>query len=116
MSSERTYEEDLVGLELVRAELVRQAMGVAEGLERRRLVGRTVVVKIRYEDFTTITRSHSLAQPTDCGDRLSTIGLELLDRTEAATRPVRLVGIGVSNLAHSEAADGSAVPARPAAY
>ena len=66
-------------------------------LERRALLARTVTIKVRYSDFTTVTRSHSAAASRDAGD-LSTRALQLLERTAAGQRPVRLLGVSVHNL------------------
>ena len=53
---------------------------------------------MRYSDFTTITRSHSEVPSTRDADRLAARAVALLDRTEAARRPVRLLGVSVHNL------------------
>jgi len=66
-------------------------------LGRKGMVARTVTIKIRYSDFTTITRSHS-QEPTSDPDRIVQRAVALLDKTEAGQRPVRLLGAGVYNL------------------
>jgi len=96
-SSECTYAEDLTDIARIRDEITEMARENAEWLEQRELLARTVTIKVRYSDFTTITRSHS-APPTRQADGLVTRALALLDRTEASTRPVRLLGTGVHNL------------------
>ena len=65
-------------------------------LRKKGLLARTVTIKVRYDDFTTITRSH-LGPPTDDADEIARRAVALLDKTEAATRPVRLLGAGVHN-------------------
>jgi DNA polymerase-4 len=70
----------------------------AAWLARRDLSCRTVTIKVRYDDFTTITRSHSAAPPTRDADALAARAVSLLDRTDAGTRPVRLLGVSVHNL------------------
>ena len=52
---------------------------------------------MRYSDFTTITRSHSTA-PTDDEEQIAKRAVDLLAKTDAGTRPVRLLGAGVHNL------------------
>jgi DNA polymerase-4 len=98
LSSECTYASDLVDIAAMDAELDRQAEEVATALTRRGLFGRTVVVKVRYDDFATATRSLTLASPTANASVLSEIGRALLRRTEAPRRRVRLLGIGVAKL------------------
>jgi DNA polymerase-4 len=68
---------------------------------RRALYARTVTIKVRYSDFTTITRSHSDAPSRDA-DALVRRALELVTRTEAGRRPVRLLGVSVHNLTDSD--------------
>ena len=65
----------------------------AQWLERESLYARTVTVKVRYSDFTTITRSHSAWPATRRADDIVGRALDLLDRTDAGTRPVRLLGV-----------------------
>jgi DNA polymerase-4 len=102
-STENTYAEDLSDLEVIRAELERMARENAEWLERRRLAARTVTIKVRYADFTTITRSHTLSVPTSDADVISSWAKDLLARTEAGTRPVRLLGVRVAGLVEQSA-------------
>lgn len=98
-SSERTYSEDLRDPEAIRAEILRQAERIAEGMNKRDLLGSTITLKVRYENFETVTRSLTLPSPTAEGDRISATALHLLERTQANRRPVRLLGVGVSKLA-----------------
>ncbi len=99
LSSERTYESDLDALERVEVELDRLAEGVARGLERREIAAATIVVKVRYGDFTTITRSHTLPAPTADAAVIRRVARFLVSKTDAGRRPVRLLGVGGSNLA-----------------
>ena len=73
------------------------ARDAAAWLTRRELCARTVTIKVRYSDFTTITRSHTDA--ADAGRRRASSAAPsaLLDRTDAASRPVRLLGVSVHN-------------------
>src|SRR5437879_5795378 len=64
LSDENTYEKDLTDLEQIRGEIERIARRTAEGLAKRKLRARTVTIKVRYGDFTTVTRSHTAASPT----------------------------------------------------
>jgi DNA polymerase-4 len=98
--SERTYAVDVTDAASARDEVSRMAGQAAEWLERRALYARTVTVKVRYSDFTTITRSHS-ADPTRDVTALVGRAVELLDRTDAGRRPVRLLGVSVHNFTSS---------------
>jgi DNA polymerase-4 len=97
-SSETTYAEDLQDLEAIRGELARLARETAQWLEKKQLAGRTVTIKVRYADFTTVTRSHTLSRPTSDADVIASWAAELLQRTQAGPRPVRLLGARVSGL------------------
>lgn len=96
-SSECTYAEDLTDISRMREEITGMARENAEWLARRDLLARTMTIKVRYKDFTTITRSHSTA-PTRNPDQLVARALALLDKTDAHLNPVRLLGTGVHNL------------------
>src|SRR3954471_20187989 len=94
--SENTYPEDLTELATIRAEIAEMATHAIAWLERRQMLARTVTIKVRYDDFSTITRSHS-APPTRDEADLTARAVRLLDKTEAGTRPVRLLGVSVHN-------------------
>jgi len=94
--SENTYPQDLTDLSQIREEVADMAAGVVSWLARKSVLARTVTIKVRYSDFTTITRSHS-APPTRDSDALVGRALQLLDKTEAGQRPVRLLGVSVHN-------------------
>ena len=73
------------------------ARSTASWLAKRELFARTVTIKVRYSDFTTITRSHTETATRDESSLVSR-AVALLDRTEAGQRPVRLLGVSVHNL------------------
>jgi DNA polymerase-4 len=98
MSTERTFAQDIDQPELLHEQLEKQAREVADGCLADRVSGTTVVLKLRYHDFSTITRSHTLAQPTREVEQIVRIGQELLEKTDYRQRPVRLLGIGLSGL------------------
>jgi DNA polymerase-4 len=98
LGTENTYGRDLVGLAAMDAEIDRLAGQVAAGLAKRGISGRTVTVKVRYGDFTTVTRGRTLPWPTSSGQEIAGHARALLRRTEAASRPVRLLGVTLSNL------------------
>ena len=103
-SSESTYATDLTDVGRMRAELAGMAHELAGWLERHALGARTVTIKVRYADFRTVTRSHTLSQPTREASRIAAWAGELLERTEAGAKPVRLLGVGVHGLVAQDAA------------
>jgi DNA polymerase-4 len=96
--SENTYSQDLTDINEIRAEVDEMARDAAEWLKEKQLLCRTVTIKVRYSDFTTITRSHSRTPATRDDEDIAQRAVKLLERTEAATRPVRLLGVSVHNL------------------
>jgi len=96
-SSESTYPDDIMDLERIREEIAGMARSNALWLGQKGIVARTVTIKIRYDDFTTITRSHSEAATSD-PDVIVRRAIALLEKTEVGQRPVRLLGAGVYNL------------------
>jgi DNA polymerase-4 len=103
--SENTYPEDLTDLATIRAEIAGMALHAIGWLQRRQLLARTVTIKVRYEDFTTITRSHSTLPTRDEAD-LTARAVRLLEKTDAGTRPIRLLGVSVHNFCgENDAAD-----------
>jgi len=98
LGTETTYSTDLARVDEMEAEIARLAAEVAGGLERRDLAGRTVTLKVRYADFTTVTRSRTLPTPVDSPDALGRTAVELLAKTDAGARRVRLLGVTASNL------------------
>ena len=100
--SECTYETDLTDMTTIRAEIDQMARDVAAWLVRHGRFGRTVVIKVRYDDFTTITRSQSESQPTQQANQLATRAVSLLEKTDVGRRPVRLLGVSIQNLDTSD--------------
>jgi DNA polymerase-4 len=98
VSEESTYAQDLVELDVMRGEIEAMARRVAADLERKQLTARTVTIKVRYPDFTTVTRSHTAEPATRDPERLAERALALLAKTEAGRRPVRLLGAGAHGL------------------
>lgn len=95
--SENTFAQDLSDITEIRTEVAAMARDAAAWLARKELYARTVTVKVRYSDFTTITRSHT-EPPTRDEGAIVTRAVALLDKTEAGSRPVRLLGVSVHNL------------------
>ena len=95
--SEETYATDIESLDEVKREIDQLARGVAEWLEKKAIKARTVTIKVRYSDFTTITRSQSSPDYTNDADNMALRAIKLLDKTEAGHRPIRLLGVSAHN-------------------
>ncbi|MFK4085265.1 DNA polymerase IV [Kribbella sp. NPDC020789] len=98
VSVEDTFETDIIDRALLTAIADRMAHRVAERLQKAQLSGRTVTLKSRMHDFTTHTRSSTLAGPTDDPRVIARVARRLLDETDLAGG-IRLLGVGVSSLA-----------------
>jgi DNA polymerase-4 len=96
--TENTFVKDLTSLDEIRAAIDEMARETAAWLEKKALLCRTVTIKVRYSDFSTVTRSHSVTPATRDADDIAARARALLDRTEAGQRPVRLLGASVHNL------------------
>src|SRR6266568_503186 len=98
ISGEETFLKDTEDRRVLRACLKEQAADISTRLKRRRLGAHTVQVKVRYGDFKTLTRQISVEEPlTEAGD-IYRLGCVLLGREKLVSRPLRLLGLGVSNL------------------
>ena len=96
VGSEITFSEDYLDLEIIKEALYNETGHVCRRLQKNNLKGRTVTLKIKYDDFTQITRSKTIDHLTDDLDEIFSIAAELLFKTEAGSRKVRLVGASVS--------------------
>jgi nucleotidyltransferase/DNA polymerase involved in DNA repair len=96
LSKESTFDEDVADREVIERTLLRLCVGVARGLRRKDLAGRTVTLKLRWESFETLTRQTTLLDPVDTTDVLWPLALELFRDADQRARRVRLIGIGVS--------------------
>ena len=110
--SENTFETDLTELSDVREEIAEMARRTAVWLHKRDLYARTVTIKVRYSDFTTITRSHTEPATRD-EDRIVERALGLLEKTEAGHRPIRLLGVSVHNLRETPIVEVEGPPRLP---
>lgn len=100
VGSESTYVSDLRWLDAMDAEIGRLAADVADHLFRTGIGACTVTLKVRYDDFTTLTRSRTFPVPVHDAASISACARDLLRRTEAGARPVRLLGVTASTLVH----------------
>lgn len=98
VSVESTFDEDLVGAEAVRRELRRLCARLGDRLYRQGVRGRTVTLKARLPDRTTITRSRTLREPVTGATTIYREAGHLLDRARVGEGPLRLLGVGVSGV------------------
>jgi len=106
---EDTFSVDLIELEDIDRELKRLTGVLVERLGRSGVRGKTITLKITYADFERITRSLTLERDTAESEVIQEAVDELRSRTEIGERPLRLLGIAVSNLDNQE-------PVEPSAY
>jgi DNA polymerase IV len=98
ISQETTFAVDVRDDAHLRRTLQEQAEQVSRRLRRAQLAGTTVKLKLRWSDFTTLTRQMSLEQPTQDAEEITRIVGRLLDQHRPPGRAVRLIGVGVSGL------------------
>ena len=103
ISSENTFLRDTDDRPALRACLWEQAQELAGKLARHRLAAGTVQVKVRYGDFTTLTRQLSVEEPVQEAREIYRLGCWLLGREKLVNRPLRLIGLGVSGLRDAQA-------------
>ena len=103
LGREITLAQDLADIVALRKLLHQLAVKVSALLAKEKLSGRTITLKVRYEDFSTISRSMTVPESIAQASMLEKVGLMLLERTEAGKRKVRLMGLSVSGFP-----DGSA--------
>ncbi len=96
-SRERTFDYDIAEPERMRAELARMAEELCADLAAKNRAGRTIAIKVRLRDFTTVTRARTLPEPTCDARVVRTIALALLEQY-APPAPVRLLGVRVAGL------------------
>jgi DNA polymerase-4 len=96
-SRETTFDSDLHGLPQLEPVLERLTAELCETLAREQRRGRTIGIKVRFDDFTTVTRARSLDVAVNDGETVLAVALELLRRLDPR-RPVRLLGVRVAGL------------------
>jgi DNA polymerase IV len=98
ISGEETFLRDTEDRKVLRAGLRTQAVDIVATLKRRRLGAHTVQVKVRYGDFTTLTRQITVEDPISEANDIYRLGCFLLGREKLVSRPLRLLGLGVASL------------------
>ena len=98
IGNERTFDHDVDDPDIVHRTLLGLSDKTASRLRAAGLVGRTVSIKVRFADFTTITRSRSLRDATDVSRDIAALARELYDALGLQRARVRLVGVRVEQL------------------
>lgn len=98
ISQEVTFSVDVVNDKVLEKTVREQSAEVARQLRKENLAGRTIKLKIRWPDFTTLTRQTTLGHGTDQEEEIAQTALELLKNVRAPNQAVRLIGVGVSGL------------------
>jgi DNA polymerase-4 len=95
---EETFLKDIVSLDVAQKELLALGNKVARRMRHEGLKGKTVTLKVKYFDFVQVTRSATLPRFTDDGSEIYSVACRLLEKTEATKKPIRLLGVSLSQL------------------
>ncbi len=98
ISQEITYSRDVRDDAVLYKTLHEMSIEVGKQLRRNNLAGKTIKLKLRWPDFTTLTRQTTLTNPTDQDDEIERAALELLKAVRKPYQAVRLIGVGVTSL------------------
>jgi DNA polymerase-4 len=102
ISQEYTYPKDIYKREQIEAYFRESAHELSLSMEKKKISGKTVTIKVRYANFDTVTRSHTLAQHTRDEGIIYSEAILLLRKTEVDKKRVRLLGLGMSSLTEDE--------------
>jgi len=100
-STEITFDVDVADREEMAGHIASLSKELCRRLRSRELAGRTIGIKVRLDDWTNVTRAHTLDEPTNDPDVITPVALDLL-RTYAPPRPVRLLGVRVASFGGDE--------------
>jgi DNA polymerase-4 len=106
VSQEYTFQEPQVDLSLLDERLQRLCSGLEASLRRQGLLARRIAIKVRYADSETVTRSRTLGRPIGLAGEMHHVASELIERTHAGTRAIRLLGVALSGLSPMGRSDG----------
>ena len=98
ISQEVTFSKDVRDDKTLEERLHEQSLEVARQLQINNLTGKTIKLKIRWPDFTTLTRQTTLSDPTDQADIIAKTAVELMRAVRKPNQAVRLIGVGVTGL------------------
>ena len=102
LGKETTFEDDISDSLYIQKVIYNLCDTVSRQLRRNGLEGRTVTVKVRYDDFKTVTRGQTFSRLTNRLDVIYNVAMDLISRTEAGKRKVRLLGVSVSSFPSPE--------------
>ena len=102
VSSEETFARDLTDSTPIMREILKLSKKTAARMRGKGFMARTITLKVKFSDFSAITRSHTLPEPTDSSQRIYETACELYEKAEIAGRAVRLIGVGGELLTPAE--------------
>lgn len=102
LSNETTFAVDIDDIEELHRYLSVLSKEVTDDLQDKNLSGKTITLKVKYDDFQQITRSQTFKQAVGDYEEVYSVCINLLKNTEAGQRKVRLIGVGVSSFGHKE--------------
>lgn len=100
ISQEWTFSKDVLDADILSRQLQKMCASVAKSLQKKNLIAHTVTVKLRWADFTTITRQKSVSVGIDSEEKILSMATRLWRNNWPKEEPIRLLGVGVSNLTH----------------
>jgi DNA polymerase-4 len=102
ISTERTFSKDIDSVDYLRKKLRKMSDELGHSLKDKGMMGKRISIKLRYFNFETISRQKSLAEPTAESNLIYDISCQLLDAHYNRDIPVRLIGVGITNLVHEQ--------------
>lgn len=96
MSNESTFPTDLDDVDQLLEHIARLSRKIADDCSKKELYGKTLTLKVKYADFQQITRSQTFQQTIREYEQIYSVSKQLLLNTEAGTRKIRLLGVGIS--------------------
>ncbi len=98
VSQERTFAEDVHAEDILIETIEQLSKRISNRLKKKHVQGTTIRIKMRWSDFSTITRQMTLSQPTNEVDSISSNAIALFKKEWKTGEPIRLIGVGVSSL------------------
>ena len=97
LGTETTFSQDILNPEILKQEIEKLTERVSKSLQKKGFSGKTITLKVKYSDFKRITRAKTLEERTNQKEDLSFYASSLLEKTEAGSKAIRLLGVSVSN-------------------